>query len=60
MRSRNCSPKLTLADAIEIWKRRRLGEAQHSIASAFRVNPGRVAEVLAGTRFPEAKRLSEI
>jgi hypothetical protein len=59
-RSRPTSVPLTEADAIEIWKRRRLGEAIHSIAAGFRVNPGRVAEVLNGTRFPEAERLSLI
>jgi len=54
------SPRLTLADAIEIWKRRRLGEAIHSIAAAFRVNSARISEVLNGKRFPEAERLSLI
>jgi hypothetical protein len=59
-RSAPTSPSLTRADAIEIWKRRRLGEAIHSIAAGFRVNPGRVAEVLKGKRFPEAEALSLI
>ena len=54
------SPRLTLGDAIEIWKRRRLGEAIHSIAASFRVNSARIAEVLNGSRFPEAERLSLI
>ena len=57
-RSSPTSPSLTLADAIEIWKRRRLGEAIHSIAAGFGVNPARVSEVLSGKRFPGAKRLS--
>lgn len=52
------SPRLTLEDAVEIHKRRALGEAQHSIAAGFRVNPGRVNEVLKGKRFPEARRLA--
>jgi hypothetical protein len=43
-----------------MWKRRRLGESVHSIAAAFRVNPGRVAEVLSGRRFPDAEQLSLI
>ena len=59
-RSAPTSPPLTLADAIEIWKRRRLGEAIHSIAAAFRVNPGRIAEILKGERFPDAESLSLI
>jgi len=60
MRSKPTSPCLTLGDAIEIWKRSRLGEAIDMIAAAFRVNPRRVAEVLSGKRFPEAERLSLI
>jgi hypothetical protein len=59
-RSQPSSPRLTLWDAIEIWKRRRLGEAIHHIAAAFRVNPGRICEVLSGKRFPEAEQLSLI
>jgi len=59
-RAKPTSPRLTLGDAIEIWKRRRLGEAIHTIAAAFGVNSARVAEVLSGKRFPEAERLSLI
>ncbi len=59
-RSRPASPRITLPDAIEIWKRRRLGEAIHSIAAGFGVNPAHVCEVLSGQRFPEAERLSLI
>jgi len=58
MRSPPTSLRLTLEDAIEIWRRRWLGEAQHRIAAGFNVNPGRVAEVLAGRRFPEAEALA--
>ena len=57
-RSIPTSPPLTLGDAVEIHKRRALGEAQHNIAAGFHVNPGRVSEVLSGKRFPEAKRLA--
>jgi len=57
-RSASASPPLTRDDAIEIVKRRALGEAQHSIAAAFHVNPARVHEVLSGKRFPEARRLA--
>jgi hypothetical protein len=59
-RSPRVSAQLTLPDAIEIWKRRRLGEAIHVIAAGFRVNPGRIAEVLNGQRFSEAEKLSLI
>lgn len=59
-RAKPSSPRLTLPDAIEIWKRRRLGEAIHTIAAAFQVNAARISEVLSGKRFPDAERLSLI
>jgi hypothetical protein len=58
MRSKNVSRHLTLENAIEIWRRRLAGEAQHVLAAAYQVNPGRIAEVLAGRRFPEARALA--
>lgn len=58
MRAKRISPPLTLEDAIEIWRRHWLGEAQHVIAAAFRVNQGRISEVLSGKRFPEAQGLA--
>lgn len=58
MRSKRVSRKLTLGDAIEIHRRRWLGEAQHILAAAFGVNPGRISEVLNGTLYPEAKDLA--
>jgi len=58
MRSAPVSHRLTLEDAVEIWRRRWLGEAQHSIAAGFSVNPGRIAEVLLGKQFPEAKSIA--
>jgi hypothetical protein len=51
--------RLTLDDAVEIWRRRSSGEAQHKIAAAFEVNQGRISEILAGKRFPAAKRLAQ-
>jgi hypothetical protein len=59
-RAKPTSAPLTLPDAIEVWKRRRLGEAIHVIAAGFRVNSARIAEVLSGKRFPEAEKLSLI
>jgi hypothetical protein len=56
-RSPAVSRRLTLPDAIEIWRRRLNGEAQHVLAAEYKVNPGRIAEVLSGVRFPEAKSL---
>jgi len=58
MRSETISRRLTLEDAIEIWRRRWLGEAQHVLAAAFGVNQGRIADVLSGRRFPEAKEIA--
>ena len=58
MRSSPNSRRLTLEDAVEIWRRRWLGEAQHSIAAGFGVNPGRVAEVLAEKTFSKAKKIA--
>ncbi|MGH7097948.1 MAG: hypothetical protein ACREE4_09865, partial [Stellaceae bacterium] len=47
-----------LDDAIQIWHRRLAGDAQHVLAAEFGVNPGRIAEVLAGKRFPQARAIA--
>lgn len=57
-RANPVSRRLTLADAVEIWHRRSNGEAQHVLAAAYGVNPGRIAEVLSGKRFPEAEDIA--
>lgn len=49
------SPRLTFVDAVEVWKRHFLGEAQHHIAQAFGVNQGRVCEILKGQRHPGSR-----
>jgi transcriptional regulator with XRE-family HTH domain len=59
MRADVISRHLTLNDAIEIWRRRSSGEAQHKIAAVFEVNRGRISEILTGKRFPAAKRLAQ-
>jgi hypothetical protein len=41
---------LTFDDAVDIWIRHWNGEFQHRIAATFDVNPGRVNEVLKGTK----------
>lgn len=43
---RRSSPRLSFNDAVEVWKRHFLGEAQHHIAQAFDVNQGRISEIL--------------
>ncbi len=55
MRSPNVSRQLTEEDAVEIWCRRLRGEAQHVLAAEYRVNPGRISEVLSGKRFPNTR-----
>lgn len=54
------SRMMTAAVACEIWRYYRLHprSSHQEIADALRVNPGRVSEVLTGTRYPEAKSLS--
>jgi hypothetical protein len=54
-RAEPSSPRLTLDDAIEIWRRLGRGEAQHAVAAHFRVNQGRISEIMNGKRFPEAR-----
>ncbi|MEQ1616905.1 MAG: hypothetical protein ABL883_01000 [Terricaulis sp.] len=52
------SAKLCEADAVEIVRRYRAGEAQHVVAAAFRVNPGRVSEIIKGKLFPRAREIA--
>jgi hypothetical protein len=52
------SPRLSEADAVEIVRRYDAGEAQHVIAAAFRVNQGRISEIVMGKRFPRAREIA--
>jgi hypothetical protein len=58
MRSQNVSRHLTLDDAVQIWLRRMAGDAQHVLAAEFKVNPGRIADVLASKRFQQARAIA--
>lgn len=58
VRSANISPRMTLRYAVEIWRLRNEGEAQHRIAAELGVNQGRVSEVLSGKMFPEARLIA--
>jgi hypothetical protein len=58
-RAQAVSRRLTIDDAVQIWRRRAQGEAQHVLAAAYGVNPGRIAEVLSGKRHPEARAIAE-
>ena len=59
VRAKPVSRPLTFSDAVDIWRRRAEGEAQHVLAAAYHVNPGRIAEVLSGKRFAEARAIAE-
>jgi hypothetical protein len=52
---RHPSPRLTFDDAVEIQKRLARGEYQHHIAAAYSVNPGRIAEIKHGDKFPGSR-----
>jgi len=52
------SRRLTLTDAIRVWKLHWEGVFQNRIAAMFDVNPGRINEVLKGRRFPESQALA--
>lgn len=51
------SPNLTFENAKEVWRRYRSGEYQHQIAAFFKVNQGRISEVITGKRHPGSDRL---
>lgn len=52
---RRPSYRLTFEDAVQIWLRHWNGEFQNRIAASYDVNPGRVNEVLKGTRHPGSR-----
>jgi predicted XRE-type DNA-binding protein len=52
---RRKSPQVTREMAIEMHKLASTGSFQHEIAAVFRVNQGRVSEVLSGKRYPELR-----
>lgn len=60
IKPRRRSPKVTAAMAAQIrtmyFVRRML---QHDIAAMFRINQGRVSEVINGQRFPEVPSVPE-
>lgn len=59
-RAAQTSRELTLQVAVEIWRyyRDHPHASTQQIATALRVNPGRVSEVLTGTRYPSARARS--
>lgn len=59
-RSHERSEILTCGDAVEMWKRFKLGESPSRIAAGFRLSLRCVEDVLDGRRFPKAKRLARI
>lgn len=57
MRANAGSRRLTLNDALEIWRRRSAGEARHKMAASHDL--GCISEILLVWRFPAAKRLAQ-
>jgi hypothetical protein len=58
IRAKPTSRRLSEDDDVQIHRRRALGEAQHVLAAAFGVNPGRISEVLTGKLHPGARFLA--
>lgn len=52
---RKPSPRLTFEDAVRIWPRILAGEFLNRIAADEDVNPGRIAEIKKGYKFPGSK-----
>jgi hypothetical protein len=48
--------RLTYDDAVDVWLRYWAGEYQHDIAAEYRVNQGRVNEVLKERLHPGSKK----
>ena len=55
---RNAYYRLTLDDAVQVWIRYWRGEYQHDIAASYRVNSGRVNDVLKGRLHPSSESLA--
>lgn len=55
---RRPSRKLTLPDAILVWKLFMEGMFQNRIAALLDVNSARINEVVKGHKFPEARALA--
>lgn len=54
------SYKLTLQDAVRVWKLHSEGWFQNRIAAEFDVNPGRINEVIKGKKFPESRQIAGV
>jgi len=52
------SHRLTFDDAVDIWLRHWAGEYQHHIAASYRVNPGRVNDVLKGRKHAGSEQVA--
>ncbi|MER9615590.1 hypothetical protein [Mesorhizobium sp. M0207] len=50
--------QLTFDDAVEIWVRHSNGDYQHHIAADYRVNPGRVNDVLKGRKHVGSEKIA--
>ncbi|WP_202633113.1 hypothetical protein [Bradyrhizobium sp. LCT2] len=50
--------RLTFEDAVDIWLRRWRGQFQHAIAAIYRVNQGRINEILKGKLHPGSEQVA--
>ncbi len=50
--------QLTFDDAVDVWLRHWTGEYQHHVAACYRVNPGRVNDVLKGRKNPGSEQVA--
>ncbi len=50
--------QLTFEDAVDVWLRHWEGQFQHHIAADYRVNPGRVNDVLKGRKHAGSEQVA--
>jgi hypothetical protein len=51
--------KFTDEEAVDVWLRYFSGQHQHHIAADYRINAGRVSEILTGKKHPGSRRIAE-
>jgi hypothetical protein len=50
--------KFTFDEAVDIWLRSWSGQLQHDIAADYRINAGRVSEVLTEKAYPGSRQVA--
>jgi hypothetical protein len=51
--------KFMFDEAVDVWLRHWSGQHQHHIAADYRINAGRVSEVLTGKKHPGSKQIAK-